>query len=232
MTLSLINNVTIIGAGKMGQALISGWLSNGLLKEELTVIDPHIEGNSILINNSEVNLTSYEEQNIKSNILILAIKPQIMSTVLETIIPIIDSNTIILSIAAGITTESIRSHIGDKNKIIRSMPNTPAAIGKGMTVLFADKKLNDIEKDSVTSLMASVGVVKWVEREGIMNLITAISGSGPAYFFYLTECLRNIAKLEGLDEELSELLSVETFIGSAFLVEKYKSILVIYIPFS
>ncbi|MDC0139246.1 pyrroline-5-carboxylate reductase [Hyphomicrobiales bacterium] len=223
MRLNLIKNLTIVGAGKMGKALISGWISNGLPKEELTIIGRDIRGSSILINDHIVNITTYKEKNIKSNILVLAVKPQIMPAVLKKIIPIIDSNTIIVSIAAGITMKSMRSHIGNENRIIRAMPNTPAAIGKGMTVLFSDKELNDIEKNSVTDLMAAVGEVKWVIKEDIMNLITAISGSGPAYFFYLTECLMNIAKLEGLDEELSGQLSIETFIGSASLVEKYKT---------
>ncbi|MBT6223440.1 MAG: pyrroline-5-carboxylate reductase [Rhodobiaceae bacterium] len=223
MRLNLIKNLTIVGAGKMGKALISGWISNGLPKEELTIIGRDIKGSSILINDHIVNITTYKEKNIKSNMLVLAVKPQIMPAVLKKIIPIIDSNTIIVSIAAGITMKSMRSHIGNENRIIRAMPNTPAAIGKGMTVLFSDKELNDIEKNSVTDLMAAVGEVKWVIKEDIMNLITAISGSGPAYFFYLTECLMNIAKLEGLDEELSGQLSIETFIGSASLVEKYKT---------
>ena len=223
MRLNLIKNLTIVGAGKMGKALISGWISNGLPKEELTIIGRDIRGSSILINDHKVNITTYKEKNIKSNILVLAVKPQIMPAVLKKIIPIIVSNTIIVSIAAGITMKSMRSHIGNENRIIRAMPNTPAAIGKGMTVLFSDKELNDIEKNSVTDLMAAVGEVKWVIKEDIMNLITAISGSGPAYFFYLTECLMNIAKLEGLDEELSGQLSIETFIGSASLVEKYKT---------
>ncbi len=223
MRLNLIKNLTIVGAGKMGKALISGWISNGLPKEELTIIGRDIKGNSILINDHKVNITSYKEKNIKSNILVLAVKPQVMPAVLKKIIPIIDSNTIIVSIAAGITMKFMRSHIGNENRIIRAMPNTPAAIGKGMTVLFSDKELNDIEKSSVTDLMSAVGEVKWIIKEDIMNLVTAISGSGPAYFFYLTECLMNIAKLEGLDEELSGQLSIETFIGSASLVEKYKT---------
>ena len=223
MTLKLIKNLTIVGAGKMGKALISGWLSNGLSREELTIIGRDIEESSILINTFKIKLTSSEEKNIKSDILVLAVKPQVMPAVLKKISPIIDSNTIIISIAAGITMDFMRSHVGNENRIIRAMPNTPAAIGKGMTVLFSDKELNTGEKGFVTDLMSSIGKVSWIKKENIMNLVTAISGSGPAYFFHLTECLINIAKSEGLDKELAEKLSMETFIGAASLAEKYKT---------
>lgn len=154
-----------------------------------------------------------------ADIVVLAVKPQIMDKACEQIKEALSENTLILSIAAGQTIESFEQRFGENQPIIRAMPNTPAAIGKGITVLCANNHVSDEQKKNAETLLAASGLVEWLNDESLMDAVTAVSGSGPAYVFLLIEILAKAGKTQGLDPDLSMKLARQTVIGSAALAE-------------
>ncbi len=209
--------ITLVGCGNMGRALLTGWLNAGN-EFSCLVVDPHGLPEAF---RNQTNITHAQapiEKICTSSVIVLAVKPQVMNAVCEELKPFVAENTLILSIAAGRSIASFEKIFGSK-PIVRSMPNLPAAIGKGMTVTVANKNTTKAQCEIAEGLLKAVGRVEWVKDENLMHAVTAVSGSGPAYLFLLIEMFAEAARKAGLNEELALTLARETVIGAAALVE-------------
>ena len=224
MSLSTIENISIIGFGRMGKSMLSGWLNNQLHKEVVRIVDPFIDDKDPFLINHNLKLYDMDKIRLDDGIVLIAVKPQVAGDLFDKLKEMISENTVIISIIAGYSVADMRKYLGPKPTIIRTMPNTPAAIGRGITALFSENKLPQDLISKVESLFGSMGKFFWVENETDMHAITAISGSGPAYYYLFTECLSAIAVKHGLKKELAEILSTQTFIGSSALMENSPNI--------
>jgi pyrroline-5-carboxylate reductase len=209
-----------IGGGNMAEALIKGVISAGVFgKSDISVSDISKERLEYLKKEYLIGVFSDNSQLAgESDILILSVKPQNINDVLGEIKGSIKNGAVIVSIAAGIKTEKITSILGDV-PVIRVMPNTPALVGAGMSGLFANKQAGDFV-GQVKNILDAVGESVIIENEDMMDAVTAISGSGPAYFFLLIEELIKAGKTAGLDEETASVLAIQTAKGAAILAEK------------
>jgi pyrroline-5-carboxylate reductase len=217
-SLRSIGPVMLIGAGKMGVALARGWLDAGLPPNNLVIVDP-APGSAAKELAEDYGLTlNGEAYGLQPNVLVLAVKPQIMDAVLATLAPVVGPNTLALSIAAGIDIERLARGLG-MGRVVRTMPNTPAQIGKGITGAVAGPEVSDKDKGLASALLEAAGPVVWFDREAQLDVVTAISGSGPAYVFHLVEALAAAGKKMGLSDATAELLARQTVIGSAALLD-------------
>lgn len=212
-----MNHLTIgfIGAGKMATAFIGGLVRAGHPPEHIWVSCPTQTHLDLLQTRFGVH-TSLENTVIavKADILILAVKPQQMPIVLTELGSVIDAR-IVISIAAGISVSTITAALGDQVSVIRAMPNTPALVGQGMTVFYAKQSISQRHKQEVQAIFQGVGTTSWIDDENQMSTITAISGSGPAYFFLLMEVLEKAGLALGLSREIAHQLVIQTAVGSA-----------------
>jgi pyrroline-5-carboxylate reductase len=224
MSLSSIESINIIGFGRMGKSMLSGWLNNQLSKEVVKIVDPFLDKKDPFLINNNLNLYDMDKIRLDDGIALIAVKPQVAGDLFDKLKEMISENTIIISIIAGYSVADMREHLGPKPTIIRTMPNTPAAIGKGITALFSENQLSQDLISKVESLFGSMGKFFWVENETDMHAITAISGSGPAYYYLFTEYLSDIAVKYGLKKELADILSTQTYIGSSVLMENSPNI--------
>ncbi len=211
--------ITIIGLGNMGFALSEGLLRSGFVSEkELKGIELSEKRASFV--SERLNIELFQDYGIleKTDVIILAVKPQNMSELLKEIKPFI-KNQLIISVAAGITVKALKEGIGDK-KIVRTMPNTPALISKGVTGVYCTDKVTEKEKKVVDRILSAVGDVIFVEKEDDIDKITALSGSGPAYVYYFMEALEEAGVYIGLSRDLSRKLAVATFVESSAMVKE------------
>ena len=217
-------NISFIGGGNMAYSLIHGLVDNGVDVARIRIGEPNHSRRKELSKSLKVetyadNLASIEN----SEIIVLAVKPQIVKTVITQVADKIShNNALILSIAAGISIQNIESWGKPAIPIIRAMPNTPSLVRSGITALCKNLHVSPNQKKQAESIMSSVGTVIWLEDEKLMNTITAISGSGPAYFFYFMESLVQAAILEGINETLARKLVLDTTNGAAQLASKTK----------
>lgn len=209
--------IAIIGAGNMGQCLVGGLINHGHSSEQLIVSDPHAEKITFMQQHFAVHVTASNEAAItNAHTVIFAIKPQKFVAVAKTLAAIVvKTRPLIISIAAGIRTELIATCIGKDCAIVRAMPNTAALIGMSATGLFANEWVTTAQKNQAEAILKAVGKVTWVAKETDLDIITALSGSGPAYFFLIMEALELAAQDLGLDKEASELLTRQTALGAA-----------------
>jgi pyrroline-5-carboxylate reductase len=149
---------------------------------------------------------------------VLAVKPQAMEQALSEVAPLAQPHTVIVSIAAGVRLLKLESSFGEAQPAIRAMPNTPAQLGYGMTVAVANSQVSDDQRAAIDALFSAVGKVAWAEDEGLLDAVTAVSGSGPAYVFLLAECLAEAARRADLPPELAALLARETVAGAGALL--------------
>jgi pyrroline-5-carboxylate reductase len=213
--------VLVIGCGKMGSAILDGVLKNNLIKKEsLFIVEPNIEqktslekkGIKVFNNLSEVNLSK-----LRINAILLAVKPQIAEVVLTNLNKIMINNVFIISIVAGKKINFFKKILGSNTSIIRAMPNTPASCGKGVTAIYPCRETNSSNINIAKSLFSSVGTVIILKAESKMDIVTAISGSGPAYVFLFIEELIKSAVDFGLDKKTATVLVTETLLGSSYL---------------
>ena len=211
--------ITVIGAGNMGRSLIGGLIKNNYPPHKLCAIDPHIQKLHELEASFSISTsTSFEEVISKSNILLFAIKPQLFREVILDIKSLIQTYTpLIISIAAGITTQSIHHWIGQDIAIVRAMPNIAALIGHSATGLYANSFVSLEQVKIAEKILKSVGITAWLTEEKQLDIITALSGSGPAYFFLFMSCLEKSAIQQGLSKELSHLFTMQTTLGAAHM---------------
>ncbi len=204
----------------MGGAMLSSWLRGGLCRN-VYIIDPNGAPDD-LSSNEHIHVIDYEGlKGIELDIVILAVKPQIMDTVCASLRGILSPDMFILSIAAGQNLSSLAAKFnGEDHPIIRAMPNTPASIGKGVSVCVANPLILDAHLAAATDLLGASGRVEWIDDEEKMDAVTALSGSGPAYVFHLIEVLAQAGADIGLDNDMAMRLARETVIGSAALAEE------------
>lgn len=214
----------LIGCGKMGSAMLSGWLKEDLNNNAVYIVDPFIE--PIKNNFSQIPdenlLDSFDQlpNNLTPSFIIMAVKPQMMDEALATLKSYDLSKSVILSVAAGKTIHYFEDHLSQDHAIVRAMPNTPAAIGKGITVCVSNRLVSDAQKTVCSTLLETVGNVEWIEDEGLMDAVTALSGSGPAYVFYMAEAMAAAGEAIGLPKDLSDKLAHQTVSGAGALLEK------------
>ena len=218
MTLSKLGPVVLVGAGKMGTAMARGWLAAGLRPANLVLVDPKPADAVIDFAGQHGLLLVSTIPDAPAQVLILAVKPQIIAGVMETARGCISSETLVLSIAAGITLDALSSGLGSM-RIVRTMPNTPAQVGKGMTGAVAGSGVNADDRATAEALLAAAGKVAWFEDEAQLDALTAVSGSGPAYVFLMVEALAAAGIAEGLDPEQAMELARQTVVGAAALME-------------
>lgn len=214
----------MIGGGNMGRAIAGGLIAKGLDAQQLDIVEPNADQRERLTMDLGVNcVSSYTELSRDPDILMLAVKPQIMRGVVADLIPLLNgraNSPLIISIAAGITTEQLCQWFEQDCKIVRVMPNTPALVGQGASALFANPWVQEADKTAAGDIMDAVGLTVWVETESQLDAVTALSGSGPAYFFLILEALEAEAVKLGLAADVAHALAVQTAVGSALLAKQ------------
>ncbi len=216
----MINNatpLTLVGAGKMGTALLDAWLDRGMDAAGVTIIDPGLPEN-IAEGYRNQGLQFSDQPAGSTRLIVLSVKPQIMGEVLAAIGGNVPGDAIVVSVAAGITMETLSATFSPEQAIIRVMPNTPALAGEGMSVLCANEHADTENRQLIETLMDAVGKVAWITDETLMDAVTAVSGSGPAYVFLLAECLTEAAVTAGLPPDLAAELARQTVIGGGALL--------------
>ena len=213
--------IGFIGAGNMAYALIKGLLNNGFNANQINISDPNEE----LLRNreSELKVSTYSDNASllsNSDVIFFAVKPQVLSSVCLELKGVVKSKHLFVSIVAGIRSSDINRWLGGNFSLIRTMPNTPALFQAGVTGLFANELVDNEQKSLVSSILSSVGECFWVNEEKLIDAITAISGSGPAYFFLLMESMKQAGIALGLDEEIANSLSIQTAYGASLMANK------------
>lgn len=209
--------IGFIGGGNMASSLMSGLIASGHASSQIWVSDPVAETLQAHAAHLQVNVSARNEDIVAvADVLVLAVKPQIMREVALAIAPLVrDKKPLMVSIAAGIGQSSLASWLGDGIAIVRCMPNTPALVLTGATALHANDKVDDQQKDLAENILRAVGVTLWVNDEAELDAVTAVSGSGPAYFFLLMEAMEAAALELGLDAHSARLLIQQTALGAA-----------------
>lgn len=222
MTLKLDGPLVLAGAGKMGGAMLAGWLQRGLDPAAVTVIDPAPPPDvaALLSRHGIVPMAAAEPLSPPPAVIVVAVKPQNMEAVLPGLARMASAGTLLLSIAAGRTIASFERHLPPAAAVVRAMPNTPAAIGRGITVCVANRATGAVQRAAVEGLLGAVGEVGWVEDEALMDAVTAVSGSGPAYVFLLAEALSAAARAQGIAPALADRLARATVSGSGELLRR------------
>lgn len=222
MTFKLTGPLVLAGAGKMGGALLKGLLGQGLTGKDVVIQEP-------LPPDELTQLAAKHGMRIEPVIaslskppavLLVAVKPQVMEAVFPPLARLAGPGTLVISIAAGRSVASFEKHLPKGTAVVRAMPNTPAAIGRGITVSFANMHVTPEQRKLTDDLLSAVGEVGWVDDEKLMDAVTAVSGSGPAYIFLLAECLAEAGRAAGLDEALAMRLARETVSGAGELLHR------------
>jgi pyrroline-5-carboxylate reductase len=213
----IADNIVLVGAGKMGAALLDGWAARSLEIGQVIVFDPQpsLQISRYLPQGLRLNP---ERSMLQASAIIIAVKPQAAAEVLPSLAPLIEPSTVVISIMAGRTLAMLQDALPAATAIVRTMPNTPAAVGRGITVAVPNAHVTAAQRQLAESLMAATGVVEWIGDEALMDAVTAVSGSGPAYVFLLAECLARAGVAAGLSPELSEKLARVTVAGAGELL--------------
>ena len=210
--------IAFLGAGNMASAMISGLIAEGFAPSRLHASDPSEEALAGLRALGLTHLgTSPEGLFERASLVVAAVKPQIIPSALTAIRDQLGPNTALLSIAAGIPISSLQTHAGEDVPIIRCMPNTPAMIGLGASALYAADSVSSTHRDLAEQVTNAAGKTVWVANEDLLDAVTAVSGSGPAYFFALIEAIARAGMELGLEEDVSMALTVQTALGAASL---------------
>lgn len=220
MTFSLKRPLVLVGAGKMGGALLAGWLAEGLPPELVSVRDPAPSPEIAAQKGLSLNPSVHDLALKQPAVVLLAVKPQAMAEVLPELVLLVQPDTLFLSIAAGTSLHRLKELLGQEVHAVRAMPNTPAAVGRGITIACANERVTAEQKAIADNLLAAVGEVGWVENEAQIDAVTAISGSGPAYVFYLVECLAAAGEGLGLDPALAMRLARQTVSGAGEMLHR------------
>jgi len=209
--------IAFIGGGNMTRSIVGGLIADGVPAQRLQVAEPDAQRRAALGREFDVAVTA-DNANAAADadVVLLAVKPQVLQTVARGLAPgLAGTGALAVSIAAGIRSADLARWLGDAVPVVRAMPNTPALLGCGATVLCAGPGANADHCELAESILRAVGSVSWISDEMQMDTVTALSGSGPAYFFLLTEAMADAAAAAGLDPELARLLAVETALGAA-----------------
>ncbi len=218
MNIKEIGSLILVGAGQMGSALAKGWLAHGMPGSALTLVDPTPGKATHEFAKSNGVLLLEEMPKTPADVLVLAVKPQIAGQVMKQIRDDIGPETLVLSVVAGYSLASLSAHMGT-TRIVRTMPNTPAQVGKGVTGAVAGSGVSYENREMADAVLGASGRAVWLEQEDQINALTAVSGSGPAYVFLMVEAMAAAGVAEGLDPEISTILARETVIGAAALMD-------------
>lgn len=209
--------ISFIGGGNMAQALISGLIGCGIQPNLITVADPNLDIREQLTAkglNAVDPAADAKAAVTNADIVVLAVKPQVMKAVVSTFADALDTQ-LVISVAAGLSTELLSDMLNGYRNIVRAMPNTPAMIQMGATGLYGTEDISAEQKQLATAMMEASGLVMWVEDEAHMHAVTAVSGSAPAYMFYIIESMVDGAVALGLDKEQASALAMQTMLGAA-----------------
>jgi pyrroline-5-carboxylate reductase len=214
----LQGTIVLAGAGKMGGAMLSGWLARGLDANRVAVIEPYPSDEIKALTATGVRLNPAPQDIGAVAALVVAVKPQMFREAGPQLRPFVGSSTLVVSIMAGMTIAAINEVCG--GNVVRAMPNTPAAIGRGITVAVAAGDVSAAQRAVADALLRAIGAVEWISDETLMDAVTAVSGSGPAYVFLLAEELARAGVEAGLPSELATKLARETVAGSGELLRR------------
>ncbi|WP_085904019.1 pyrroline-5-carboxylate reductase [Kiloniella majae] len=220
----MLNNGTLllVGCGKMGGAMLQGWLDRGLKGSQVAIVDPSTQADY---------MQSFVKQGVRAvesladlgnsfhpDYVLFAVKPQMIDATIADYQGYAEQGAVFLSVIAGKQISFFEEHLGADAAIVRTMPNTPAAVSRGMTVLYANQNVSKEQADACEGLMAAVGETAWLDNEEQIDAVTGVSGSGPAYIFYLAECLAQAGVDAGLPKELARKLADTTVFGAGELL--------------
>ncbi len=210
-------NIGFIGGGNMASSLLNGLIASGHLAKHLWVLDTNQNVLDQLNDKLNVNVTMDNQHLISQvDVVVLAVKPQMIKSVSQSIAPFVQNKkTLVVSIAAGINQTSLQSWLGENVAIVRCMPNTPALVLTGATALHANQNVSEEQYNLAENILRSVGIALWVEKETELDTVTAVSGSGPAYYFLMMEAMIKTAIELGLDPNTAQLLVQQTALGAA-----------------
>ena len=211
--------LVLVGAGKMGSALLEGWIRLGLDPQNIAVIEPAIPPHIAALTQRglQLNPTPRALKNVAA--IVLAVKPQVAPQAIPPLAPLVSPSTVVVSIMAGRTLKFLSDALAKPCAIVRAMPNTPAAIGRGITVA-VPLHANEAQRALADRLLSATGAVEWTADEALMDAVTAVSGSGPAYVFLLAEALTEAGVAAGLPHELAVKLARETVTGAGELLHR------------
>ena len=213
-------SLAFIGAGNMAKSIIGGLIAEGYPAELICAAGPRESSLAEVAAQFGIRTTTDNQQAAAAaEVVILAVKPQMLKSVAQDLRPALAHKPLLISVAAGITTESLAGWLGDEQAIIRSMPNTPSMVKTGATGLYANGNTSAAQKTIAGEILAAVGIVQWLEREDLLNAVTAVSGSGPAYFFLVMESMIDAGIALGLSRECATELTLQTALGAALLAK-------------
>lgn len=217
----LPTSLVLVGAGKMGGAMLEGWLAVGLEPARVVVVDPHPSPEMTAFCTARgVRLNPQAEGLGRPDALVLAVKPQSLDGAAPVVDPIVGPETVVISILAGKTVADLRSRIPKGRAFVRAMPNLPASVRCGATGAYAGPEVSEAQRAVANTLLGSVGLVEWLPSEALIDAVTALSGSGPAYVFHLVECLAKAGEAAGLPADLAGRLARATVMGAGQLLER------------
>ncbi|QUX97688.1 pyrroline-5-carboxylate reductase [Marinomonas sp. CT5] len=219
-TVDLTDKILVVGGGRMGSAIIEGWLKQGVSPASIYLIDNNRDALKVYSDKGLHTFESVENvpQGLEFKVFLLALKPQIIVKHLAQFNRLISPSTCLVSVAAGVMVQTLLDMLPNVNHVVRVMPNTPAMIGKGVSVGFSESR--SLFETLIETLFASLGKFYWVSNEEEMHAVTAVSGSGPAYLFYFAQCFIEAAQSLDLEAEFAKELALNTLIGAARLIEE------------
>jgi pyrroline-5-carboxylate reductase len=212
-------NVVLVGAGKMGGALLEGWISLGIEPARVAVIEPQ-PAEAIAALAARGLQINPDAASLRPDAIVIAVKPQIAPQVMASVAALTTPSTVVISIMAGRTIAFLSGSLPEDAAVVRAMPNTPAAIGRGITVAVPNSQVSPAQRQLADMLLAATGAVEWIDDEALMDAVTAVSGSGPAYVFLLAESLALAGEKAGLPAELAARLARATVAGSGELLHR------------
>ena len=218
-----MNNQKIgfIGAGNMARSLIGGLITSGINNDQLYAADPSEETRDVLTKDFSIQTTEDNQKLVNEcDVIVFAVKPQILKEVASKLTA--NESALYLTIAAGIRSESLNNWLGSNKAIVRAMPNTPALVLSAASGLYANSSVTEEQKEIAESILRAVGLTVWIENENQLDAVTALSGSGPAYFFMVMEAMEAAAEKLGLPAETARLLAIQTGFGAAKLALEIK----------
>lgn len=212
--------ITFLGGGNMAMALVGGLIQRGFAAQDLSVIEILPEARERLSTQFSINIFgAASAEALSCDVLVLAVKPQQMRAALAGL-PAGAKRPLIVSIAAGLLVDDLARWMGGYRQIVRAMPNTPALIGAGMTGLYADPSVSAEDRQRAEAILGAVGETVWVDNEGLIDSVTAISGSGPAYVFLFLEAMQEAGRELGLSAETAHKLAIQTVLGAGQLAQQ------------
>jgi pyrroline-5-carboxylate reductase len=216
----LTRTILLVGAGKMGGALLEGWLALGLDPRYAAVLEPQPSRELTALAGRGLRLNPTASAIGETSAILIAVKPQIASEVVPALASYVGAGTVVVSIMAGQTLGFLEQTLSQRAALVRAMPNTPAAIGRGITVAVPNVRVSARQRELVHALLSATGAVEWIADEALMDAVTAVSGSGPAYVFLLVEALARAGAAAGLPADLAARLARATVAGSGELLQR------------